>query len=56
LADAVASASDDRVLDVGVEWTLRQAEDLLARGVPALHFFVVHGAGPIKRLMERLKI
>jgi methylenetetrahydrofolate reductase (NADPH) len=56
LADAVSSASDDQVLDVGVEWTLRQVEDLLARGVPALHFFVVYGAGPIRRLMDKLKI
>jgi methylenetetrahydrofolate reductase (NADPH) len=55
LADAVDSAADDKVLDVGVDWTLRQAAGLLDRGVPALHFFVVHDAEPIQRLMEKLR-
>jgi methylenetetrahydrofolate reductase (NADPH) len=54
LADAASSVSDEEVLDVGVDWTLRQAVELLERGVPALHFFVVHDAEPIRRLLAKL--
>jgi hypothetical protein len=38
------------------EWALRQSEELLAKGVPAVHFYVMRSAGPIKKLMSKRKL
>lgn len=56
LADAILSAKPEHVVDVGVEWAVKQSEELLARGAPSLHFYVMQSAAAIKKLMERLKI
>ena len=57
LSDAVAAAKDNtEVREIGVEWALRQAEDLLAHGVPAIHFYIMQSSQAIKMLMKRLKL
>jgi methylenetetrahydrofolate reductase (NADPH) len=55
LSDEVLAASPDNVADIGVEWALQQSEELLARGVPSLHFYVMQSAAAIKKLMAKLK-
>ncbi len=54
LADAVLADSKN-VIDIGVEWALKQSEELLAHGVPSLHFYVMQNASAIKKLMAKLK-
>jgi methylenetetrahydrofolate reductase (NADPH) len=44
------------VVDLGVEWALKQSQELLDRGVPSLHFYVMQSAGAIKKLMGKLKL
>ncbi|HEY9420659.1 MAG TPA: methylenetetrahydrofolate reductase [Thermoanaerobaculia bacterium] len=56
LADEVLSAKPEHVVDIGVEWALKQTEELLARGVPSVHFYVMQSAAAIKKLMARLKL
>jgi len=56
LSDEVLSAPPEQASDIGVAWALRQSEELLARGAPALHFYVMQSAGAIKKLMSRLKV
>ena len=56
LTDEALAAKPEHVVDIGVEWALRQSEELLARGVPSLHFYVMQSATAIKKLMARLKI
>ncbi|HEX2641541.1 MAG TPA: methylenetetrahydrofolate reductase [Thermoanaerobaculia bacterium] len=56
LADEVLAAKPEHVTDIGVEWALRQTEDLLNHGVPSVHFYVMQSSGAIKRLMAKLKI
>jgi methylenetetrahydrofolate reductase (NADPH) len=57
LSDAVQAAKDNsEVREIGVEWALRQAEDLLAHGVPAIHFYIMQSSQAIKMLMQRLKL
>lgn len=56
LSDEASAVADDRVADVGVEWALAQAEELLARGVPSLHFYVMQSSAAIKKLMSRLRV
>jgi methylenetetrahydrofolate reductase (NADPH) len=56
LSDEVLAAKPEHVLDIGVEWALKQSEELLARGVPSLHFYVMQSAAAIKKLMGKLKL
>ena len=56
LADEVLAAKPEQVVDIGVEWALKQSEELLAHGVPSLHFYVMQSANAIKKLMAKLKV
>lgn len=56
LSSEILAAKPDQVKDIGVEWTLKQCEELLNRGVPSLHFYVLLNASPVERLFKRLKI
>ncbi|HEX9944557.1 MAG TPA: methylenetetrahydrofolate reductase [Thermoanaerobaculia bacterium] len=55
LSDEVL-ASPDRAVDIGVEWALQQTQELLDRGVPSVHFYVMQSAAAIKKLMAKLKL
>ncbi|MGB6366571.1 MAG: methylenetetrahydrofolate reductase, partial [Thermoanaerobaculia bacterium] len=55
LANEAEAAKPDQVLEVGVEWARRQAEDLLNRGVPSLHFYLMQSSKAVTMLMDRLK-
>lgn len=56
LADEVLAASPEHVVDIGVEWALKQTQELLDRGVPSVHFYVMQSAAAIKKLMAKLKL
>jgi methylenetetrahydrofolate reductase (NADH) len=56
LADEVAAAPAGRAEEIGVEWACRQAEELLARGVPSIHFYVMQSSAAVKRVMARLDL
>jgi methylenetetrahydrofolate reductase (NADPH) len=56
LAGEVMAAKPEHVADIGVEWALKQSQELLERGAPSLHFYVMQSAAAIKKLMEKLKI
>jgi methylenetetrahydrofolate reductase (NADPH) len=56
LSDEVAKVADERVQEVGVEWALAQARELLDRGVPALHFYVMQSSTGVTRLLDRLPL
>jgi methylenetetrahydrofolate reductase (NADPH) len=54
LSEEIRRANSERALEIGVEWTVAQARELLDRGVPAIHFYVIGQAGPIRAVMKRL--
>jgi methylenetetrahydrofolate reductase (NADPH) len=56
LADAMLAAKPEHAVDVGVEWAFEQSRELLAKGAPSLHFYVMQSAAAIKKLMEKLKL
>ena len=56
LSDAISSANDDHVKDIGVAWTVEQTRELLDRGVPSVHFYVMQSAGPASRVLEKLDV
>jgi len=46
----------EKVKKIGVDWTVKQCNELLADGVPGLHFFVLNQAGPISAILDGLKL
>ena len=56
LSSAVEEAEPKHVLDVGVEWALAQTTELIERGVPSVHFYVMQYTKAIKKLMSRLDV
>ncbi|MEM7048496.1 MAG: methylenetetrahydrofolate reductase [Acidobacteriota bacterium] len=55
LADEVA-ADPGNVAEIGVEWALAQAQELVDKGVPSVHFYVMLDAVAVTRLMAKLKL
>ncbi|HEX9740836.1 MAG TPA: methylenetetrahydrofolate reductase [Ignavibacteriaceae bacterium] len=56
LVDEVSAAKPEHVMDIGVEWSVKQVEELLNRNVPSVHFYIMQNSLPVKKLMERLKL
>ncbi len=56
LAEEIEQAKPEHVLDIGVEWTAKQVEDLLNNNVPAIHFYIMQNSTPIKKLMKKLNL
>ncbi len=56
LTEEIIKARDDKqVVEIGVEWTAKQVEELLNKNVPAIHFFIMQNADPINKLMKKIK-
>ncbi len=57
LSEAVeAAGSREEVREIGIEWALKQTEELLNHGVPAVHFYVMQGSTAIPSLLDRLDL
>jgi len=54
-ANEIEAAKPEHVMEVGVEWALKQAQDLLDHGVPSLHFYLMQSSKAINMLLDRLK-
>ncbi|MGD9141800.1 MAG: methylenetetrahydrofolate reductase [bacterium] len=54
LSEEIRRGGADSALDTGVEWTASQARELLDRGVPAIHFYVIGQSKPIRAVMKKL--
>ncbi|MEM8931716.1 MAG: methylenetetrahydrofolate reductase [Acidobacteriota bacterium] len=56
LSDEIETAKKGQVRQLGIEWTLRQAQELIDRGVPSVHFYIMQDAAPINALLPQLKL
>jgi methylenetetrahydrofolate reductase (NADPH) len=56
LAEEVAAARPEQVMEIGVNWAVKQFEDLLNHKVPAVHFYIMQDSTPIKMLMNKIKL
>lgn len=56
LADAVLNAPKGGIRNVGVEWGLQQARELLDKGAPSLHFYVMSSSKAINELLSQLDV
>ncbi|WP_022835325.1 methylenetetrahydrofolate reductase [NAD(P)H] [Salisaeta longa] len=55
LAAEIEAADPEHVKDIGVEWALKQSEELLRAGVPCLHFYIMSSADTVRRVVEPLR-
>ncbi len=54
-ASALRQAKDDaEATEVGVEWSLQQCRDLIAHGVPGLHFYTLLASDSVKRVAREI--
>ncbi len=50
------AAPAERAEDIGVEWALAQSRELLERGAPSIHFYVMQSSQAIRKLLDELKL
>ena len=46
--------TDDEVKQIGIEWGVEQCRDLIAHGVPSLHFYTLSAVESIKEIAKRV--
>lgn len=56
LAEEVSAVKSEHVLEVGVNWAVKQLEELLNHKVPAVHFYIMQNSIPINMLMNKIKL
>ena len=56
LSSEILEAKDEHVTEIGARWTAKQAEELLNKGAPSLHFYIMQSARPINKMFENLKM
>ena len=47
-------ADDAEVREVGVEWCIQQCKDLIAHGVPSLHFYTMMASDSVYRVAREI--
>lgn len=55
LAAEVEEAESRHVADIGIEWARQQADDLMAAGVPGIHFYIMSDPRHVLRVVEPLR-
>jgi len=52
----VSEAKPEHVIEIGVNHTVKQVENLLNNGAPGIHFYIMQNSKPVKMLMDKLKL
>ncbi len=55
LAAELETAKPEHVADIGVEWAIRQSEELMSAGVPCVHFYIMQSSRIVTRVVEALR-
>ena len=57
LNQRLLAAGDDAaaVEAVGIDWVYHQARELLERGAPGIHLYILNREGPAVKIMEKLR-
>jgi len=54
LSQEIYEAKPEHVQEIGINWAAKQAEELINRNVPAVHFYIMGSSEPIKQVMKKL--
>ena len=46
--------TDNDAKEVGIEWAIRQAKELIKFGAPVLHFYTMGSAEPVRRVVSKV--
>lgn len=52
--EIIKCKTDEEVKQVGIEWTTRQCRELIAHGVPSLHFYTVSATDSIREIARQI--
>jgi methylenetetrahydrofolate reductase (NADPH) len=52
----VIAADDKHVMEIGVNWAVKQVEELLNKKVPAVHFYILQYSKPVQMLFKKLML
>lgn len=50
-----ADGDKEAIQQIGIEWTFQQAKELLEKGAPGIHLYVLNRAAPTIALMDKLQ-
>jgi methylenetetrahydrofolate reductase (NADPH) len=56
LADEITEAKQEYAMEIGVNWAVKQVEELFNNNVPAIHFYIMQNSKPINMLMKKVNI
>ena len=56
LVNELVEAKPEHFLEIGINWTAKQVEDLINNSSPAIHFYIMQNAKPINMLMKKLNL
>ena len=56
LSDEITEAKPEHAMEIGVDWAVKQVEELFNNNVPAIHFYIMQNSKPVKLLMKKVKI
>ncbi|KAB2908495.1 MAG: methylenetetrahydrofolate reductase [Ignavibacteriales bacterium] len=54
LTAEIMEAKPEHVMEIGVNWAAKQAEELINAGVSCLHFYIMQNPKPVDMLMKKL--
>ncbi|MEK7485264.1 MAG: methylenetetrahydrofolate reductase [NAD(P)H] [Planctomycetota bacterium] len=55
LVDEVEKAKNsDAVKEIGIEWCVQQSKELMKKGVPCLHYYIMSQSGPTREIARRV--
>jgi methylenetetrahydrofolate reductase (NADPH) len=52
--EALKCQSEDDVKELGIEWCINQCKELIAHGVPSIHFYSVGAVESIKQVAKSI--
>ena len=55
LSAEIEAAKPEHVIDIGVEWAIKQSEELMSAGVPCVHFYIMQNSRVVTRVVEALR-
>ncbi len=53
-SEALKCKSDEEVKQLGIEWCVAQCSELIAHGVPSIHFYTVSAVDSIRQIAEKI--
>jgi len=56
LSDEIESAPKGHVKEIGVEWAVQQVRELLERGAPSVHFYVMSSSKAVNAVLGKLDL